>query len=682
MTDAPLRATLRAARPRAGEKERSMPDQTDYPALLAPLTLAGRRLRNRVAHASMTTLMSSGGRVTETLITYHANRAKGGAAMTVTEPIGMMRHQAKLPRTQAWNDADLDGFKRWAEAVESQDCRLIGQIQDAGRGRHYPGRTPDAIGASALPDDLSWTVPHALSEAEIRRLIAEIAQSSLRLMRCGFSGVELSCGHGHLFHQFLSPAANRRDDAYGGDRVRRTRFVAELVTAIRALCGIGFVVGLKLPGADGVPGGVDPDEAALIADLLTAPRVADYVCFGWGAHAKTLEMHVPDRHGPRLAYLDIIRRLRGSVNGTPLMALGRITDPAEAEGIVARGEAEMVALGRALVADPAWVDKARRGRAHDIRYCLSCNTCWGTIVATHLPIACVNNPRVGRTDEVDYWPKTATARRRVVVVGAGIAGMEAAWVAAARGHDVVVFGRSHEVGGKARLRALLPGGETITSIYDYQMTAAQRAGARLELGVAATAAEVMAARPDAVILATGATMIPPDWLGEGRGLVPDLREALWPLTGRRTRADGTAVIFDMDHGEATYAAAEFLRERFDRVVLITPRDTVAVDVPMVTRQGILRRLAEQRIGIVTLAMPRWSAAVEDGALEYVNVYTGDVGRIDAVAFLAYATPRAPDDGLAVELRARGVAVRGVGDCVAAGEMLAATATGHAAGEAV
>lgn len=122
---------------------------TDYAALLAPLSLAGRRPRNRVVHASMTTLMSAGGRVTEALITYHANRARGGAAMTVTEPIGMAHHQARLPRTQAWNDADLDGFQRWAEAVEAQDCRLIGQIQDAGRGRHYPGRNPEAIGASA-----------------------------------------------------------------------------------------------------------------------------------------------------------------------------------------------------------------------------------------------------------------------------------------------------------------------------------------------------------------------------------------------------------------------------------------------------------------------------------------------------------------------------------------------------
>jgi hypothetical protein len=660
-----------------------MPMESDFAALLAPLTLAGRRLRNRVVHASMTTMMASGGRVSDALITYHANRARGGAAMTITEPIGMAHHQARLARTQAWNDADMDGFKRWADAVESQDCRLIGQIQDAGRGRHYPGRNPEAIGASALPDDLSWTVPHALTVDEIRALISEIAGSSHRLMRCGFSGVELSCGHGHLFHQFLSPASNRRTDDYGGDRNRRVRIVAELVAAIRALCGPGFIIGLKLPGEDGVPGGIDPVEAAPIAHMLTAPRDADYVCFAQGAHARTLEMHVPDRYGPRLVYMDIIRALRQAVNGLPLMALGRITDPAEAEGILARGEAELIGLGRALVADPAWLDKARHGRSHDIRYCLSCNTCWGTIVAAHLPIACVNNPRVGRVDEVDYRPASAPVRRRVVVVGAGIAGMEAAWVAASRGHDVTVFGRSTEVGGQARLRALLPGGETITSIYDYQLVAAQRAGARLELGVVATAEDLRALRPDAVILAAGATMIRPDWLAEDFDLlVPDLRAAVPKLAYLTGRQDATAVVFDMDHTEATYAAAEFLRARFARVVLITPRDTIAVDVQMVTRQGILRRMAEQQIEIVTLSMPVWSATIEDGVLEYTNIYTGKVSRVSDVAFVAYATPRAPNDAMAEGLRLHGVPVHLVGDCLAPLELLAATATGHAAGEIV
>ena len=154
----------------------------------------------------------------------------------------MMRHQAGLPRVQVWRRDDADGLKRFAHAVESQGCRLLGQIQGAGRGRHYPGRNPEAIGASALPDDLSWTVPRALTTADIRALIDQIAELALHLKACGFSGVEISAGHGHLFHQFLPPSSNRREDDYGGNWEGRTRIIAELVIALRAACGSDFIL--------------------------------------------------------------------------------------------------------------------------------------------------------------------------------------------------------------------------------------------------------------------------------------------------------------------------------------------------------------------------------------------------------------------------------------------------------
>ena len=661
-----------------------MPD-TDFTALFTPFALAGKRLRNRIVHASMSLLATPQGRVTDRMIQYHANRAAGGAAMTITEPLATMRHQAGQPRVQVWRRDDADGLKRFADAVESHDCRLLGQIQDAGRGRHFPGRNPEAVGASALPDDLSWTVPHPLSATDIAGLIEQIAGSAAHLKDCGFSGVEISAGHGHLFHQFLSPWSNRRDDAYGGSWDNRVRIVAELVSALRAACGRDFIVGLKLPGDDGLPGGIGPAEAGIVADLLTRSGEADYVCFCGGAHARTLEMHTPDRHGPPMPYMPFIKDLRHHLNNVPLMALGRITDPAEADGILARGEASLIALGRPLVADPAWPKKAAAGRTWDIRYCLSCNTCWGAIIMMHVPIACVNNPRVSRPDEVDFYPLPASARKRIAVVGAGLAGMEAAWVAAARGHDVTVFGASDHIGGKAWLRERLPGGETVSSIYDYQTVAARRAGARFVLGRAAAVEDVLASRPDVVILATGSTMIPPDWLPSSiqtEGWVPDLRAAMTEVLRHDTRQPGTAVLFDADHTEGTYAAAEALRARFDRIVIVTLRDTIATDVPMTNRQGILRRMAEQRIEVVVLSEPRWTDACAEGRLELVNVYNGDVRTIEDLALLTYATPRVPNDGLAGALRAAGVAVVAVGDARAPQEMLFATASGHAAGEGV
>jgi 2,4-dienoyl-CoA reductase-like NADH-dependent reductase (Old Yellow Enzyme family) len=181
------------------------------------------------------------------------------------------------------------------------------------------GATLRQSAASALPDDLSWTLPRALTAADIRALIEQIAESALHLKACGFSGVEISAGHGHLFHQFLSPASNRREDGYGGDWEGRTRFIAELVIALRAACGSDFIVGLKLPVDDGMPGSIGPTEAGVIADLLTRHRNVDYVCFAGGAHARTLEMHTPDRYGPPMPYMHVIKELRHHLNGVPLM---------------------------------------------------------------------------------------------------------------------------------------------------------------------------------------------------------------------------------------------------------------------------------------------------------------------------------------------------------------------------
>jgi hypothetical protein len=489
-----------------------------------------------------------------------------------------------------------------------------------------------------------------------------------RLRRCGFGGIELHGAHGYLITQILSPWSNRRTDEYGGSLENRIRFVREVAHGIRQTCGSDFIIGLKMPGDEGVAGGIDPDEAARITAALARPSLIDYFAYSQGNFSLSLENHAPDMHFRRGHFLDIHKKMRLAANGQPVMAIGRIATPAEAEAAIAGGAGDFVGMTRALIADADWPAKARAGKAEDIRPSSFDNFAWGEIHVGK-PLAEPHNPQLGHIGESAWRPTRAAKRRRVVVVGAGPAGLQAARVAAERGHDVTLFGASSQPGGKLRWEAGLPGKDEYRPVVAWMERQVKAAGVKLELGHSATAGDVIALEPDSVVVSTGSHQRRPDgFSGEG------ISARAWKANSSGGRADTTAVLFDMDHSAATYAVADALAHEYHRLVLLTPRQQIARNVNYCSAIGIHRRLYEVNAEIVLSAEP---VCLRDGQLTWRNIFTGRTTNIADVGVLVWSTPRIADDAMARELHHVGIELSLVGDCMAPRNLLCAIHEGEA-----
>ncbi len=648
--------------------------------LFTPLQLGGRRLKNRIVFPAVLSIYAQQNRVTQRLIDYYAARAVGGAAMLITE--GLAIHPSSVPQpgvATVFDPANLEGFQRLAEAVERHDCRLVGQLWHVGRQALWnPVDAP--VGVSSLPDAYSWSVPHVMNAGEIRGIADAYVGSAKTLKRAGFSGVELHGGHGYLITQFLSPWSNVRDDEYGGDLERRTRFVRDIVAGIRAECGNDFVVGLKMSGDERVKGGIDGDEAGRIAARLADAGGLDYLGFAQGNFSPSLEDHTPDMNYPAGPFMALQKRLREQVRAqakpVAVLAFGRVLDADHAEKVLADGVGDLVAMGRALVADAALPKKAESGQGDKTRPCIFCNVCWAEIHAGK-PIACIHNPHLGTADEATWIPTPSTSKRRVVVVGSGVAGLEAAWVAASRGHHVTLLG-SREGGGKARLESRLPGRAEVAKVFEFQLARAREAGVRFELGAPATAEAVAGLKPDIAVLATGSRMRSPA-LSPDSDRAEDARDLAARLAGQKSKLPGTAVLFDQDHGAGVYALADLLAATYERLVLITPRTQLGRAIAYVNLLGVYRRLYKARAEIIGASLP---TRFKGGKLTYANAFSGDEQALEAVALFAYATPRIASDELAAPLRAKGIDARLIGDAFAPRAMLAAVHEGHRLGNAL
>jgi NADPH-dependent 2,4-dienoyl-CoA reductase/sulfur reductase-like enzyme len=347
--------------------------------------------------------------------------------------------------------------------------------------------------------------------------------------------------------------------------------------------------------------------------------------------------------------------------------------PAEAEAAIAEGAGDLIGITRALIADADWPNKARAGRVDAIRPSSYDNFAWGEVHAGK-PLAEVHNPQIGSKGESGWRAQRAAARRRVVVVGAGPAGLQAARIAAERGHDVTLFSASRGLGGKLRLEAALPGGGEYKNLLAWITRQIDEAGVKVERSASAGVKDILALKPDSVVVAAGSHQRRPDnFAGDGFSA----REwAERPLGGGN---GGTAVLFDMDHSAGTYAVADALAQQYGRLALLTPRTQIAKGVNYCSAIGVHRRLYGADVEIVLAAE---LVDLRDGRLTWRNVFTGRVAEITDVRLLVWSTPRIADDSLALPLRQAGLDTRLVGDCMAPRNLMCAIHEGEAAGLAI
>jgi 2,4-dienoyl-CoA reductase-like NADH-dependent reductase (Old Yellow Enzyme family) len=632
------------------------------PRLLEPVALGGLRLRNRIAHAAVTTRYAEAGRVTPRLIAYHAARARGGAGLLVTEPMNLLPSQGAPHKVRAHDPANFTGLEAWATAVRAEGSQLVAQLQDPGRGRLLIGTEVEAIAPSAIADDLSGVLPRALTTDEVADLVQGFAAAARRLRDLGFAGVEVSAGHGHLIHQFLALRSNRRSDRYGGDIEGRARFLTELCLALRAACGEDFLIGVKLPGEDAMPDGIDLDTAAAITRCVHATGVADYLTWCWGGHSRSLHLHLPavevadvdgssvPGHAP---YAAKIAALAKHAPGIKVAALGLIRTPAEAERVLQQGLADFVQIGRPFIADADWGRHAERELAGASgvgvsigqvarRPCIACNHCWGRISRGE-PLGCTVNPALTEGREAEATTPAAsspTAPRRVVVVGAGPAGFAAACAAAERGAAVTVFGAGERPLRRLRAASALPGGAALSDLADHLEARAARAGVEYRGGRMADERDILALQPDEVVLACGAEP----------GLRERGREAVQASGAGSVRA---LTIVDRTGTATAPSLAVHASSLGYRVVLLTA-DVGPAALPLVERQRWAERCAAADVDV------RTTPSSTDPATPTLVI---DVAR-----------PAVGPAGLPAHLP-----LRRVGDCHAPGTLADALAAGEACG---
>lgn len=587
-------------------------------------------MKNRLIMAPISTnLAEEDGTVSEELLFHYAERAKGGVGMITVENVciayPLARHGAAQPRID--DDTFIPGLSRLTDAIHRGGAKAAVELTHPGMNaglRYTEGETP--VAPSAVPRSKDGLVSRALSHEQVVEVVDEYVEAARRAQEAGFDAVELQACHGLLINQFLSPLTNQRQDEYGGDRENRIRFLVEIVEGVKRRVGVDFPVMVRLVAEDVTEGGVTPEEGRWFARRLEeAGADAIHPDFGLGGKEKRLEP-MPYPQAWRVYLAERIKQ----VVSLPVIAVGVIREPGVAEKILEAGKADFVALGRALNADPEWPNKAQAGEVASIRRCIGCNEC---VIARHVadaPLRCSLNATVGLSAE-ERRLEPAKAPKRVLVVGGGPAGMEAARVAALRGHRVMLYEQSPCLGGMLNVAAIPPGKEKLTWITEYFAHELARLGVKVHLGEMLEAESVRTLKPDVVIIAAGSRPAFPDIPGvDGPNVL-----VAQDLLARQMRFAGQRVVV-IGGGMLGLETAEYLAAQGNTVTVLKRYETIGRSIEPLYRDYLLRELGEHGVEIVTGVEVQ--AIQADGVLARDQTGAGHVILADRVALARGARP--------------------------------------------
>jgi len=645
-----------------------------FPKLFEPTRIGQMELKNRIVLPPMGTNMGTpDGQVTDKIRSYYEQRAKGGVGLVIVETTCI---DAPVGKTTAYqmaidNDRFIPGLSRIAEVIHRHGARAVLQLQHGGRGAKSSITGIQPVAPSPVPMPYGTQVgyegemPRELTVSEIKEVVRKFAQGAQRARKAGFDGVEIHSTGYYLVAQFLSSTANVRQDEYGGNLRNRARFLIEIIDAVRETVGEAYPLLCKISAMELGPGsGITPEEAHQIAQMAeeAGADALEIAAMLWGIIPR-LPPATAESPGGLLPFVEAMKK----VVKIPLIAEGRIT-PELGEKTLQEGKADLIAIGKGLIADPELPVKAASGRVDEIRPCIGCLRCIDNQTVKGKGIMCSVNAAAGKERESEIKP--AGRSKKVFVVGGGPAGMEAAIVAALRGHQVTLYEKQARLGGQLLEAVIPPHKDNLPPFVDYLTSQMTKRGVDVRLGVEATVELISAAKPDAVILAAGVTPSVPRIPGIDRANVITAKQV---LNGAKV-GDAVAVI---GGGLVGCETAEYLAKQRKKVTIVEMLDEVAGVMPLALRKLLLARLAYMKVTVLTGV--KCQELTEGGLLIITREGQEETVAADSVVLAAGGRP---NTALLAELRRTVPAVHLAGDCVEPRGIAEAVADGLSVGLAV